>query len=868
MLSTLPSILSASTTKSTQGHTSGAPARSAAEARSGFAALMQQQTDLRVSTQRFSDERLAEQRLAEQRAATPHDNKAPSPAQAERAAPTPAPTHEPAHAPEPERGASAERAQTPVGGNGNSNGSSSNGSTGTPPKAERSGWGSQPAPPEQRGSAGAGSADSQPETSANNSTAQSNPADQADGATTAQARRAAASQVLNQGLSRARSLAGAAASGNNGGDGAIEPGMVSTASTADSDARRGSANPTGGTPGPDAAALQAWLSAQALSAGWSGATTTGVANTIDAALTPDAIAVDATQATAARAGRGLGNFGLGRGPQDHLVDKLASLGGPASGHVGPGGAALGQGPSQDGNKLPVATGGSPADGAQLGVLAWAGVAGDGVAALTDPAADATADADLALTPGVANAATADALSPGVANARAGAAPALAAQATEATATSAAALAGAASRSAQTQTQPTATGTPAPDGKVASLGNPQRSGRAANSAADNAPGAQATDASATALLGPGDGTEPGRRVAANRPGPSAGAAASSAVDPKTTSASRWAATARALATGDGANAANGCAPAGSTGNPNEAAAISPRGPSTTAGLNLPDPKAAAAANADAPNSPAGPGRADGRAPGALDLGTGDDSARAQGLATGDTVARHAAPPSSTTTPAGNAFAATANNVGGSPQRGDQNNEPGRAIDGQRTADAPLTSPGLPAASSGSAAVGGNALTPTFASVLSQAAPAEARIAVPLDSPGFAPALGAQVSLFARDGVQTAWLQLNPAEMGPISVQIAIDGNAARVDFQADMAATRDVIEASLPALAGALQDAGLTLAGGGVFQQPQGRQPQPEPGPQTPTPHGRERLGSADASATAQSIGRALPRARGLVDLVA
>lgn len=93
----------------------------------------------------------------------------------------------------------------------------------------------------------------------------------------------------------------------------------------------------------------------------------------------------------------------------------------------------------------------------------------------------------------------------------------------------------------------------------------------------------------------------------------------------------------------------------------------------------------------------------------------------------------------------------------------------------------------------------------------------RIDWPIDQPGFGPALGAQVSLMVRDGLQQATLQLNPAEMGPIMVQIAVDGSAARVNFQAEVAATRAAIEASLPALAGALLDAGMTLSGGGVTQ---------------------------------------------------
>lgn len=144
--------------------------------------------------------------------------------------------------------------------------------------------------------------------------------------------------------------------------------------------------------------------------------------------------------------------------------------------------------------------------------------------------------------------------------------------------------------------------------------------------------------------------------------------------------------------------------------------------------------------------------------------------------------------------------------------------------------------------------------------------EARIPEPLDSPAFGPALGTQISLFARDGVQTARLQLNPAEMGPISVQIALDGHAARVDFQADRAATREVIEASLPALAGALQDAGLTLAGGGVFQQAPGRQGHDGASASAPAPRGADRhqIGVPADPAPEHLV----VRSRGLVDLVA
>jgi len=94
-------------------------------------------------------------------------------------------------------------------------------------------------------------------------------------------------------------------------------------------------------------------------------------------------------------------------------------------------------------------------------------------------------------------------------------------------------------------------------------------------------------------------------------------------------------------------------------------------------------------------------------------------------------------------------------------------------------------------------------------------AQAAVHAAIDEPGFGVAVGAQVALWVRDGVQEARLQLHPAELGPVTVQIALQGQAAHVDFTAAVAATRESIEQSLPALAAALRESGFTLAGGGV-----------------------------------------------------
>jgi len=115
-----------------------------------------------------------------------------------------------------------------------------------------------------------------------------------------------------------------------------------------------------------------------------------------------------------------------------------------------------------------------------------------------------------------------------------------------------------------------------------------------------------------------------------------------------------------------------------------------------------------------------------------------------------------------------------------------------------------------------------LQPTPTALREAAAPVSVAIATPVNAPDFAQTLGVQMSVLAKDGVQQAELHLNPAEMGPVSVQIVMDGTQARIDFGADAAATRHAIEAGLPELASALRDAGFTLAGGGVSQHSSSR----------------------------------------------
>lgn len=142
-----------------------------------------------------------------------------------------------------------------------------------------------------------------------------------------------------------------------------------------------------------------------------------------------------------------------------------------------------------------------------------------------------------------------------------------------------------------------------------------------------------------------------------------------------------------------------------------------------------------------------------------------------------------------------------------------------------------------------------------------APVQVSLDTPVNRPEFRDELAAQVSSFAHDGIQGAVLNLNPAEMGPITVQIVLDGTQATVDFQALQPATRELIESSLPALASALHAEGLTLSGGSVGDQ------------RAPSQGGQDARGGSQGDAGVEplagaSVQASARRTEGVLDLYA
>jgi flagellar hook-length control protein FliK len=136
--------------------------------------------------------------------------------------------------------------------------------------------------------------------------------------------------------------------------------------------------------------------------------------------------------------------------------------------------------------------------------------------------------------------------------------------------------------------------------------------------------------------------------------------------------------------------------------------------------------------------------------------------------------------------------------------------------------------------------------------------------PVGSAGFADELAGRVLVYARGNVQSAHLTVQPPELGPVQVSIALHGTSAQVAFTASHPDTRLALEAALPRLEGLFAQGGLQLAGSSVGGG--GRQDQQAP---AAVPGAMARLGGESAREAAGTVVSA-PRARalGLIDTFA
>lgn len=122
--------------------------------------------------------------------------------------------------------------------------------------------------------------------------------------------------------------------------------------------------------------------------------------------------------------------------------------------------------------------------------------------------------------------------------------------------------------------------------------------------------------------------------------------------------------------------------------------------------------------------------------------------------------------------------------------------------------------LPAIPPATTAVGASTAQPQAPTAPTQPVPSF-NLAPPVLDPAWQSALGERVLWMAGNQVKNAELRLNPAELGPLQVQVSVDDRGVNVSITAAHAVTREALESALPRLRELLADSGMQLADANV-----------------------------------------------------
>lgn len=143
-----------------------------------------------------------------------------------------------------------------------------------------------------------------------------------------------------------------------------------------------------------------------------------------------------------------------------------------------------------------------------------------------------------------------------------------------------------------------------------------------------------------------------------------------------------------------------------------------------------------------------------------------------------------------------------------------------------------------------------------------------IATPLDAPAWPEQFGQVVRIMTRDEISNAELRVHPAELGPIEVRLAIEGDRAEISFSASSAETRALLEAHMPKLREALESTGLQLSQSSVQAGPERDMRQPGSSAFGQSGTGQQGNGGNDATADTVTEVRIGRRSDRMVDVFA
>ena len=143
-----------------------------------------------------------------------------------------------------------------------------------------------------------------------------------------------------------------------------------------------------------------------------------------------------------------------------------------------------------------------------------------------------------------------------------------------------------------------------------------------------------------------------------------------------------------------------------------------------------------------------------------------------------------------------------------------------------------------------------------------------VGVPVNDPRWAQQIGERVVWLARGDIQSAQINITPPQMGPIQINISLNGDQMSAHFVAANAEVRQALDEAMPRLREMLSGAGINLGQANVGSQtPQQQQSSAQFG-ETPRSRGEDAILSADKHMDSSTTSQPVLRGRGLVDLFA
>jgi len=147
-----------------------------------------------------------------------------------------------------------------------------------------------------------------------------------------------------------------------------------------------------------------------------------------------------------------------------------------------------------------------------------------------------------------------------------------------------------------------------------------------------------------------------------------------------------------------------------------------------------------------------------------------------------------------------------------------------------------------------------------------------VPAPINDPRWAQQFGERVVWLARGDIQNAQINISPAQLGPIQINISLNGDQMTAHFVAAHQEVRQALEDAMPRLREMLSGAGINLGqsnvGSQAQQQQQAQQESSQQAGSAPRSAGEEAILSPDQQTHSATSGLPTQHGRGLVDLFA